>query len=176
MTGIWQLSYNNRTRIRRRRKRWITAIFALCFIIKTKNEWAEESPLKTRNRRIFLKSALGNLANHYLTYSEDTFRKWFSGERSISGELWKVVTDNYNEATFVQALNDEINQHQLPQILSGMNYGIYNNDFDAAKQFISKLFYNIAFGNGEINNPCDTFKFEKKMLTASRPHQIFKKY
>lgn len=43
-----------------------------------------------------------------------------------------------------------------------MGYDIYNNDFDAAKQFISKLFYNIAFGNGEINNPCDTFKFEKK--------------
>lgn len=119
----------------------------------------------------FLKAALSNFADNYLTYSEDTFRKWFLGERIISGDLWKIITDNYNEATFMNFLDDELNRNQLAQILLGMGYGTYNNDFESAKQFIAKTFYGIAFGNGEISNLSDALNTEQKNADITKSKQ-----
>lgn len=70
----------------------------------------------------FIRAALGAKADEFLVHSEDTYRKWFTGDRNIAPELWSEISDSFDEIGFTKALAAKINDKALPRIFSA--YGI----------------------------------------------------
>ena len=70
----------------------------------------------------FIRTALGTRADDLLVYAEDTFRKWFTGDRNIAPELWSEISDSFDEIGFTKALAAKINDKALPNMFSV--YGI----------------------------------------------------
>lgn len=70
----------------------------------------------------FVRTALGTSADEYLLHSEDTYRKWFTGDRNIAPELWSVMSDLFDEIGFTTTLVAKINDKALPRLFT--EYGI----------------------------------------------------
>ncbi len=70
----------------------------------------------------FVRAALGERADELLIHSEDLYRKWFSGDRSISPDLWSEISDSFDEIGFTKSLVAKINDKALPRMFS--EYGI----------------------------------------------------
>lgn len=70
----------------------------------------------------FIRTALGTRADDLLVYAEDTFRKWFTGDRNITPEIWSEISESFDEIGFTKALVAKINDKALPYMFSV--YGI----------------------------------------------------
>ena len=70
----------------------------------------------------FVRTALGTRADEFLVHSDDTYRKWFTGDRNITPELWSEISDSFDEIGFTKALSAKINDKALPRLFSA--YGI----------------------------------------------------
>ena len=70
----------------------------------------------------FVRAALGTRADEFLIHSDDTYRKWFTGDRNIAPELWSAISDSFDEIGFTKTLSAKINDKALPRMFSA--YGI----------------------------------------------------
>lgn len=103
----------------------------------------------------FMDTALGEMAKIELAFEDDTFRKWFKGEREPRPELWGKVADAFDETRFSRTLSSKLNEKVLPTLLPA--FGIILGSDEIPDKFtfsaaLAKQFGAIARGNGEADN------------------------
>ena len=102
----------------------------------------------------FIRAALGAKADEFLVHSEDTYRKWFTGDRNIAPELWSEISDSFDEIGFTKALAAKINDKALPRIFSAYGITLPKSTEPDKYVFVTALteqFKLIYSGSGEGN-------------------------
>lgn len=102
----------------------------------------------------FVRHALSeDRANELLSYSDDTYRRWFSGERKV--QIWSEVADGFDEIAFTKALAVKLNDKAMPRIFGA--YGIKLAKAQEPDKYVlaaamAEQFLAIAEGDGEAEN------------------------
>lgn len=107
----------------------------------------------------FMQIALGESAKYELTFTDDTFRKWFKGERSPKPELWLSIVKNFDETYFSRSLSSSLNEEILIKIMESFNIHMSSDEIPdkfAFSSSLSKQFLKIAQGNGDTEDCVNT--------------------
>lgn len=100
----------------------------------------------------FVRTALGTRADEFLVHSDDTYRKWFTGDRNITPELWSEISDSFDEIGFTKALSAKINDKALPRLFSAYGIALSKGTEPDKYVFVTALaeqFKVIISGSGE---------------------------
>lgn len=102
--------------------------------------------------QFFMTIALGKAAATYMTSSDDLYRKWFTGDRVVTADVWGAVVDNFDEVSFSQNVASKINENALSRMFS--EFGIRVPEGRKPDKFIfadalTEQFKAIYSGNGE---------------------------
>jgi len=92
-------------------------------------------------------------ANELLSYSDDTYRRWFTGERKV--QIWSDIADCFDEIGFTKALAVKLNDKALPRIFEA--YGIRLAKTQEPDKYVlaaamAEQFLALAEGGGEAEN------------------------
>ena len=92
-------------------------------------------------------------ANELLSYSDDTYRRWFTGERKV--QIWSDIADCFDEIGFTKALAVKLNDKTLPRIFEA--YGIQLAKAQEPDKYVlaaamAEQFLALAEGDGEADN------------------------
>lgn len=103
----------------------------------------------------FLEAALGDNVGNALNYMDDTFRKWFRGEREPQDDLWEKVTKVLNTEELEKNLSLKINEAALPRLLEGFHITVGAEEIPDKYAFVHAIviqFEAIAEGCGNAED------------------------
>ena len=105
----------------------------------------------------FLSSAVKRSEDPVLAYEDDTFRKWFTGDRKVTSEVWarvaKSLTADING--FAADIEAVLNNQFLPKIASDFEISFPKGEVPekgALAVVLAQQFLEIARGDGEAYN------------------------
>lgn len=103
----------------------------------------------------FLNTAVKGSADPVLTYDDGTFRKWFTGERPITVEVWTQIINGFNLERYTSDLASTLNDTLTLKIAIEFGIPLKSGempDKNVLALAIAQQFLEIARGNGEAEN------------------------
>lgn len=102
--------------------------------------------------QFFLLEALDHQVLEIDSYSDDAYRKWFTGEREINGEIWYKIDAVFNEESYFNKIRSTVNESQIIRMLS--EYGVDTDceDDDKFCRAVAIQFNTLIKGNGQAEN------------------------
>ncbi len=103
----------------------------------------------------FIRTALDKEADKLLAFSENSFRKWFTGDRHPSKELWEAVDDNFDKKNFLEVIAFKLHDTVLRGVLGKSGVEIGDKEIPDKYAFanaVTMQFKSIVEGNGEGEN------------------------
>ena len=106
----------------------------------------------------FMSTALGEIAKIELIFGEDQFRKWFTGKREPTNDLWGKTAGAFDETRFSRTVSGKLNEKVLPELLNAFGVRLGEDEIPDKFAFsaaLAKQFSALARGNGEAENIVD---------------------
>ncbi len=103
----------------------------------------------------FLTKALLQSTAPALSYGDDSFRKWFTGERKVPAEIWAEIAKTLSTTSFAEEISAVLNEKFLMKVATDFEISFEKGEVpekDALSSVIAQQFLEIARGDGEAYN------------------------
>lgn len=103
----------------------------------------------------FLTKALLQSTAPALSYGDDSFRKWFTGDRKVPAEIWAEIAKTLNTSSFAEEISAVLNEKFLMKVATDFEISFEKGvvpEKDALSSVIAQQFLEIARGDGEAYN------------------------
>lgn len=102
--------------------------------------------------QFFLSETLNHAIIEIDSYTDDLYRKWFTGEREINGDIWYKIDNVINESLYVDRIRSTVNESQILRMFSEYGVDTDCNDADKFCHAVTKQFIALIKGNGQAKN------------------------